>query len=397
MADWFTADGGLDPTAFASWQDLEAFKDAEIAFWTGLESEGLSAGAHAAVQKTKDAWGSTRRSFVNLRNQGHGHHGGTNLISLMLQKGGGALPSSVVRGEIFKTVEQSASLSAALFNVAFRMGVLSLADAKDPDDLVGGMWDVAPGLADTLRLSEALQAEREKSKDTVKALKATVAAAEKTRERNFSLLVGAAKETGKRWAVRRNLRMRSQIREWRLKHEASEVSIKAVEDTYKEHMGLKAPVEYWKNKASAHGKSERLLRWLVVVFFVVAIIAIVTAFWGVGWTLINLSLDPKAKPLPPGVYVVASAGLGSAAAVLFWGGRLLTKLYLSQHHLRQDAEERATMTETYLALIENQAAGTEDRQVILNALFRATPDGIVKEEGGLDPSIAAALGKYLAK
>ncbi|MNE58137.1 hypothetical protein D3C80_1531500 [compost metagenome] len=83
--------------------------------------------------------------------------------------------------------------------------------------------------------------------------------------------------------------------------------------------------------------------------------------------------------------------------MVFWAGRLLTKLYLSQHHLRQDAEERATMTETYLALIENSAASTEDRQVILNALFRNTPDGIVKEEGGLDPSIAAALGKFLAK
>ena len=126
-------------------------------------------------------------------------------------------------------------------------------------------------------------------------------------------------------------------------------------------------------------------------------VAIIAAFWNVGWTLINLAIQPGAKPLPPGVYVVASAGLGSAAAVLFWAGRLLTKLYLSQHHLRQDAEERATMTETYLALIENQAADSEDRLVILNALFRATPDGIVKEEGGLDPSIAAALGKYLAK
>lgn len=397
MTEWFTADGGLDPTAFASWQDLEAFKDAEIAFWNTFETEGLSAGALSAIQRTKEAWTSTRRSFANLRNQGNGHQAGTNVVSLMLQQEGKALPSSVAQDDTFQVIVKAASQSAAVFHAAFTRGMVSLADAKGPDDLVGALWDVAPGLADTLRLSEALKAEREKSKNALISLKASVASAEKTRERNFSLLVAATKETGKRWAVRRNLRMRAQMRDWRLKHEASEASIKAVEDTYKEHMGLKAPVAYWQKKAKDHGNSEGMLRWLVIAFFGVAIIAIVVSFWNVGWTLINLSLAPGAKPLPPGVYVVASAGLGSAAAVLFWAGRLLTKLYLSQHHLRQDAEERATMTETYLALIENQAADSDDRQVILNALFRATPDGIVKEEGGLDPSIAAALGKYLAK
>ncbi|KQS55912.1 hypothetical protein ASG17_07630 [Brevundimonas sp. Leaf363] len=171
----------------------------------------------------------------------------------------------------------------------------------------------------------------------------------------------------------------------------------ATDKAFTEQMGLRGPVKYWKDKAEAHEGSEALLRLFVIAFFVIAMGAIVWAFWSVGWTLINLALRPDAPAIPSGVYVVASAGLGSAAAVLFWAGRLLTKLYLSQHHLRQDAQERATMAETYLALIENQAADPEDRQVILTALFRTTTDGIVKEEGGLDPSIAAALGKYLAK
>ncbi|MNT53094.1 hypothetical protein D3C72_1901650 [compost metagenome] len=83
--------------------------------------------------------------------------------------------------------------------------------------------------------------------------------------------------------------------------------------------------------------------------------------------------------------------------MLFWLGRLLTKLYLSQHHLRQDAEERATMTTTYLALTEVSAPGDADRQIVLNALFRNTSDGIVKEEGGFDPNVAAVLGRLLAR
>jgi len=152
----------------------------------------------------------------------------------------------------------------------------------------------------------------------------------------------------------------------------------ATDKAFTEQMGLRGPVKYWTDKSAAHKKSEGTLRALVIGFFVVAMAAIVWSFWSVGWTLVNLAIQPGSPTIPPGVYVVASAGLGSAAAVLFWGGRILTKLYLSQHHLREDAQERATMAETYLALIENQAADTEDRQVILNALFRATPDGIVK-------------------
>ena len=91
------------------------------------------------------------------------------------------------------------------------------------------------------------------------------------------------------------------------------------------------------------------------------------------------------------IFIIASAGLASCAGLVFWAGRLLTKLYLSQHHLRQDAQERATMTETYLALIENGAATEADRQVILNALFRNTPDGIVKVLSSVDGPCTARV------
>ena len=177
-------------------------------------------------------------------------------------------------------------------------------------------------------------------------------------------------------------------------------SIRGVETAYREQMGLAAPVEYWKVKATQHRKSEFWARIWVIAFFALTLPGMAYVFYATGVALIDQALMPRpegAPPFPNAIFLIASAGLASCAGLAFWAGRLLTKLYLSQHHLRQDADERATMTETYLALIENSAASTEDRQVILNALFRNTPDGIVKEEGGLDPSIAAALGKFLAK
>jgi hypothetical protein len=43
------------------------------------------------------------------------------------------------------------------------------------------------------------------------------------------------------------------------------------------------------------------------------------------------------------------------------------------------------------------AASDVDRTIILNALFRNTSDGIIKEDGGLDPSLSAGLARLLAK
>ncbi|WP_433952444.1 DUF6161 domain-containing protein [Brevundimonas diminuta] len=213
----------------------------------------------------------------------------------------------------------------------------------------------------------------------------------------WKAILTRAQQVAQRWAAGRSRKLRAASRTWRDRHANSEASIRAVEMAYREQMGLAAPVDYWKNKASEHQTAEDKARNRVVLFFPAAFISIVLLFGLSAWALIEFAARAKGGTLPSGIYIIASAGLASAAGIQFWVGRLLTKLYLSQHHLRHDAHERATMTETYLALIENEAANPEDKQIILNALFRSTPDGIVKEEGGIDPGLAAALGRLLAR
>ena len=82
---------------------------------------------------------------------------------------------------------------------------------------------------------------------------------------------------------------------------------------------------------------------------------------------------------------------------LLWYVRMQMKLFLSERHLALDALERSTFAEVYIEFLgekdsSNEAAG--QRAAVYAALFRPTTDGIVKEEGGLDPSIAAALSKF---
>ena len=70
-----------------------------------------------------------------------------------------------------------------------------------------------------------------------------------------------------------------------------------------------------------------------------------------------------------------------------WGVRLIVRMFLSHLHLTTDAAERVVMVRTYLSLLEGEhLASSEDRQLILQALFRPASDGIVKDEG-LPPSM----------
>jgi hypothetical protein len=81
------------------------------------------------------------------------------------------------------------------------------------------------------------------------------------------------------------------------------------------------------------------------------------------------------------------------ATLGFWVIRILVRLFLSHIHLENDAAERVTMAQTFLALKRDSAlSGTEHIGTILAALFRPTGDGIVKDEG-LPPTAMEWLTK----
>ena len=78
-------------------------------------------------------------------------------------------------------------------------------------------------------------------------------------------------------------------------------------------------------------------------------------------------------------------------SVFFWAGRVMVRIYLSEHHLAIDAQQRATMAETYLALVHEEAANEKDRSIVLAALFRATNDGIIKDDSAPTFSILGII------
>ena len=79
-----------------------------------------------------------------------------------------------------------------------------------------------------------------------------------------------------------------------------------------------------------------------------------------------------------------------------WLTRLSTKIFISNMHLGADAYERVTMIKTYLALlIDDRDLKSDDRQLILQTLFRPSSTGIIKDDGPI--TILESLAKILKR
>jgi len=68
-------------------------------------------------------------------------------------------------------------------------------------------------------------------------------------------------------------------------------------------------------------------------------------------------------------------------SLILWISRILLKITFSHLHLSEEAQEKETMIMTYLALI-NDGGGLKDndRQLILEAIFRPSTNGLIKDE-----------------
>ncbi|WP_226549998.1 DUF6161 domain-containing protein [Celeribacter naphthalenivorans] len=189
-----------------------------------------------------------------------------------------------------------------------------------------------------------------------------------------------------------------------------ENKIQARFDAFHAANRIKAPVDLWSEKEIEHKKSRKL----AFTGFVVGLIVIAAAIVWVGATLLNPSENLILALSPVGCDLIDHPELckgfsfrgmilsGSVLTLLtlaLWFTRIQMKQYLSERHLVLDARERRAFAQTYIGLIEEgdtSKEAQEQRALVYAALFRPSSDGIIKDEGGIDPSLTAALSKLLA-
>lgn len=148
--------------------------------------------------------------------------------------------------------------------------------------------------------------------------------------------------------------------------------MESLRKTFREEIALRAPATYWDDKRKEHQR----LSWVTGILSFGGIAA---AAGGLIWLIHDLlrATQPNSAPEAWRVAMLVLIGLFAV-----WGVRLVVRMFLSHLHLATDAAERVVMTRTYLSLLEgDRLTSKEDRQLILQALFRPTSDGIVKDEG----------------
>jgi hypothetical protein len=182
----------------------------------------------------------------------------------------------------------------------------------------------------------------------------------------------------------------------RLDNEANAAisQIQTTDATYKEHMKLRAPVEYWRSKATAHQDALWWSRLRLILF-----VAIFTTSLVGSLILLADHASGLAEKNPASATIVLlkySAIAVVITTIIFMVGRMLLRIYLSDRHLLTDAEERIAMIQTYLALSHEGKVGETDRALILAPLFRTAADGIIKDEG-MESSIVGLLAKGVEK
>jgi hypothetical protein len=149
-------------------------------------------------------------------------------------------------------------------------------------------------------------------------------------------------------------------------------------------LSLRAPVDYWSRKADRHRRLAGEYRWW---FSGIAVLGLA----GVGALAVTWLVPTMAESESAWWALVLFSAL---LALWAWPLRLTSKLYLAHTHLAEDAAEREVITKTFLSLGSVVELSTDDRHLLLAALFRPSTAGLVKDEGGL--SITDLLAARMA-
>ncbi len=151
--------------------------------------------------------------------------------------------------------------------------------------------------------------------------------------------------------------------------------IKQIEDTkvlYENQLSLSAPVAYWKNLSENYNERGKLwVKFSIVSTTVLALILLVVLYY-----LPNSLSEVNNKITYDNLKgTIIFALLVSIGVYII---RLFVKLALSSYHLARDAKEREQLTYVYLALIKEKAIATEERNIVLQAIFSRADTGLLK-------------------
>ncbi len=188
--------------------------------------------------------------------------------------------------------------------------------------------------------------------------------------------------------------------------QATQRELETFKAEFTERVAVSGPVELWQDKQREHKTQQRIsFGWLLFGLIGTVILACLVM---ASPDSINSLISPPGCNIETGqgcggFSLMGALGIGSILTIFtvaLWFTRLQMKLYLAERHMRLDAREREAFTKAYIGLLsagDTSKEAADQRAVVYGALFRPSSDGTVKDDGGLDPAISAALSKLLTR
>lgn len=141
--------------------------------------------------------------------------------------------------------------------------------------------------------------------------------------------------------------------------------------SYEAKIKLHAAKQYWEDKKNTHKDSI----WKFILAFLISIAGVIAIDT---WLYNHFEISTDSINIFHFGLIIFTTSIG------IWISRILLKILLSNLHLSEEANEKETMILTYLALIK-EGAGLEenDRKIILDAIFRPSSNGIIKDDSNV--------------
>lgn len=172
----------------------------------------------------------------------------------------------------------------------------------------------------------------------------------------------------------------------------SKASNKRIEDLkklYEEELALKAPAQYWEERAKEMKSEGKLWLWGLVLSTIIGVICLYKLLGSIGTGEFETMFKDTGTSIKWSIVFI------TFIAFIAFLIRTFTKLTFSSFHLARDAQERKQLTYVYLALKENKAVSDIDRNIVLQSIFSRADTGLLKEDSS--PTMPTSIIEKVVK
>lgn len=373
--------------SFDSIDDLQKFNQSEKQAWSWLTLAVQKDNSLSAILTVYNNFTRTIDDFIKNYNQVMSDRiQGSNLKSQLNSKANAAIKQNYIlydspNGQFINKIKDKFDAQVAGYCLAFLMKAkitftssASLEGCYWAIQYIHGNTETVEAIQKSLELAKAKWEEKFSSQylDAKKSNEQSNQEIELLKSQHDDLV------------TKSNEQLEKQENDFKSKIKEYEEKLSDIAHTYDNKLALQSSVNYWTNKKISHQKA---MKWVGIGTLVLASLTGGGFIWA-AYELLQETITQVPVWKLGVMLAISSFGV--------WLTRLSAKIFISNLHLWTDSAERVTMIQTYLSLLrEGSGPKDDERQLILQTLFRPSSTGFVHEEGptGFHEIIATKLTK----